>query len=90
MTISGGAISSRQTILGFDEFEAFCEARRALLKAKLAVVMLTFVYHVVCGRMLRQFERGDVPRSHVWYRWFNEIPVLLLTAAVILVVLKPF
>ena len=60
------------------------------LHVKLVVVVLTLVYHVVCGRMLRQFVRGEVPRSHVWYRWFNEIPVLLLTAAVILVVLKPF
>ena len=60
------------------------------LHAKLVVVLLTLVYHVVCGRMLRQFVRGEAPRSHVWYRWFNEIPVLLLTAAVILVVLKPF
>ena len=60
------------------------------LHAKLAVVVLTLAYHVVCGRMLRQFVRGETPRSHVWYRWFNEIPVLLLTAAVILVVLKPF
>ena len=60
------------------------------LHAKLAVVVLALGYHVVCGRLLKQFVRGSSPRSHVWYRWFNEIPVLLLTAAVILVVLKPF
>ena len=60
------------------------------LNAEFVVVVLTLVYHVVCGRMLRQFVREEAPRGHVWYRWFNEIPVLLLTAAVILVVLKPF
>jgi putative membrane protein len=47
-------------------------------------------YHHFCGRLLRQFEAGADRRSHVWYRWFNELPVLVLTAVVILVVLKPF
>lgn len=60
------------------------------LHAKLAVVALALIYHFCCGRLLKQFVRGSNPRGHVWYRWFNEIPVLLLTAAVILVVLKPF
>ncbi len=60
------------------------------LHAKLVVVGLALVYHVVCSRLLKQFVLGGDPRSHVWYRWFNEIPVLLLTTAVILVVLKPF
>jgi putative membrane protein len=40
--------------------------------------------------MLRQLASGASQKSHVWYRWFNEIPVLLLTAVVILVVVKPF
>ena len=40
--------------------------------------------------MLRRFERGDRTHSHVWFRWFNEIPILLFAAAVILVVVKPF
>jgi len=60
------------------------------LHAKLAVVVLALAYHAICGRLLGQFVRGLKPRSHVWYRWFNEFPVLLLTAAVILVVVKPF
>jgi putative membrane protein len=58
--------------------------------AKLAVVVLIVGYHHGCGRLLRKFEQGRNTRSHVWYRWFNEVPVLLLVAAVILVVLKPF
>jgi putative membrane protein len=60
------------------------------MHAKLAIVVLVVVYHFVCAQMLRQFEAGAISHGHVWFRWFNEIPVLLLTAAVLLVVLKPF
>jgi len=57
---------------------------------KLALVVVLLGYHHFCGRLLRQFEAGADRHSHVWYRWFNELPVLVLTAVVILVVLKPF
>jgi putative membrane protein len=60
------------------------------MHAKLAIVVLVLGYHHACGRLLRKFEAGDVQRSHVWFRWFNEIPVIMLLAAVILVVVKPF
>ncbi len=60
------------------------------MHAKLAVVLLTLIYHASCGLLLRRFERGENRRSHVWYRWFNEVPVILLVAGVLLVVLKPF
>jgi protoporphyrinogen IX oxidase len=60
------------------------------LHAKLALVVVLVGYHHVCGALLKRFERGDNPHSHVWFRWFNEAPVLLLTASVILVVVKPF
>jgi putative membrane protein len=60
------------------------------LHAKLFVVALALVYHYLCSVMLKELARGENRRSHVWYRWFNEIPVLLLLAAVILVVVKPF
>jgi putative membrane protein len=60
------------------------------MHAKLFVVVLALGYHHACGAMLKKFVRGDRGRSHVWYRWFNEVPVLLLLAAVILVVVKPF
>jgi protoporphyrinogen IX oxidase len=60
------------------------------MSAKLAVVAVLVVYHGYCGRLLAGFERDAVRRSHVWFRVFNEIPVLLLLAAVILVVVKPF
>jgi putative membrane protein len=60
------------------------------MHAKLAVVVLALGYHHVCSRMVRQFEAGSNRRGHVWYRWFNEAPVLMLVAAVVLVVVKPF
>ena len=60
------------------------------MHAKLALVLLVMGYHHGCGVMLRKLAAGQTPRSHVFYRWFNEIPVLLLTAIVVLVVVKPF
>ena len=60
------------------------------MHAKLAVVVLLVIYHAWCARLLREFEAGTSRRSHVWFRWFNEAPTLLLLAAVILVVVKPF
>ena len=60
------------------------------MQAKLLVVILTLGYHHLCARILRQMVVQTLLRSHVWFRWFNEIPVLFLVAAVLLVVLKPF
>jgi putative membrane protein len=60
------------------------------LHAKLALVVLVIGYHHACGSLLKKFERGQNQRSHTWYRYFNEVPVLLLVAIVILVVVKPF
>lgn len=60
------------------------------MHAKLFVVLLVIGYHHACAALLRKFEQGRNARSHRWYRWFNEIPVLLLTIVVVLVVVKPF
>ncbi|XLZ69231.1 CopD family protein [Massilia sp. SR12] len=60
------------------------------LHAKLGVVVLLVGYHHACGSLLKKFERGVNARGHVFYRWFNEVPVLMLLAIVILVVVKPF
>jgi putative membrane protein len=62
----------------------------AWMHAKLVVVLLVVGYHHLCSRILREFEAQQYTRSHVWFRWFNEAPVLMLVAAVILVVVKPF
>ena len=60
------------------------------MHAKLAVVLLAVGYHHACSVILKKFESNAMARSHVWFRWFNEAPVLMLLAAVILVVVKPF
>jgi putative membrane protein len=62
----------------------------AWMHAKLALVIVVMAYHGMCARLLRQFEAQQNNRSHVWYRWFNEVPVILLLSIVILVVVKPF
>ncbi len=60
------------------------------LHAKTALVAVLVAYHVYCGRLLRQFEAGANRREHVWFRFFNEVPVLVMFAVIFLVVLKPF
>ena len=60
------------------------------LMAKLALVVLLLAYHGYCAKLLLDFKHDRNTRGHVWYRWFNELPVLLLIAVVILVVVKPF
>ncbi len=60
------------------------------MHAKLALVVLVIGYHHSCGVILRKFEQGANRRSHVFYRWFNEVPVLMLVAITALVVIKPF
>jgi putative membrane protein len=60
------------------------------LYAKLALVALLLGYHGWCGKLMGDFAAGRNRRSHVWYRWFNEVPTLILFAVVFLVVLKPF
>ena len=60
------------------------------MHAKLLVVVLIVGYHHACALILRKLAAGGSQRSHQWFRWFNELPVLFLVAAAILVVVKPF
>ncbi len=60
------------------------------LHAKIALVALLVAYHIYCGTLMTNFSRGQNRHSHVFYRWLNELPVILLIAVVLLVVLKPF
>ncbi|NJD24373.1 MAG: CopD family protein [Betaproteobacteria bacterium] len=60
------------------------------LHAKTALVALLVAYHWHCGRLLAGFRNGTSARSHVWFRVYNELPVLVMFAVVFLVVLKPF
>ncbi|WP_295543074.1 CopD family protein [uncultured Pseudacidovorax sp.] len=60
------------------------------LHAKLVLVLVVIGYHHLCARLLRRFETDTNRLGHRWYRWFNEAPVLLLVAIVVLAVVKPF
>lgn len=60
------------------------------LHAKTALVCVLIGYHFLCGRLYADFLAGRNARSHLWFRVFNELPVFLLLAIVILVVVKPF
>lgn len=60
------------------------------LHVKLVLVAVLIGYHLYCGKLLQDFAHGRNRHSHVWYRWFNELPVLVLFAVVPLVVIKPF
>jgi putative membrane protein len=62
----------------------------AWIHAKLALVGVLIAYHLWCGKLLKDFAQERNTKSHVWFRWFNEFPVLILFAAVWLVLFKPF
>jgi putative membrane protein len=60
------------------------------MHAKLTLVLVLFGYHHYCGKLIKEFAADRNTRSHVWFRFFNEVPVLILIAIVILVTVKPF
>ncbi|MEI7611457.1 MAG: CopD family protein [Betaproteobacteria bacterium] len=62
----------------------------AWLHVKLTLVVGLLGYHHYCKKVLRDFQSGSNTRSHVWFRWFNEAPTLVLFVVTYLVVLKPF
>lgn len=63
--------------------------QQSWLQAKILLVAAVIAYHLWCGRLTAAFARGENDHSGLWYRWINEIPVLLLFAIVALVILKP-
>lgn len=60
------------------------------LHIKMSLVVILVFYHLFLGKLLRQFKENKNRHSHVFYRWVNEFPVLLLLGSVILVIVKPF
>lgn len=65
-------------------------AHAAWFHAKLSCVLLILIYHWLCGHFIRKFSQDANRHSHIFYRVFNEVPILMLIAIVILVVVKPF
>ena len=72
-------------VSGWDYYHA-----QGWMHAKLCLVLLLVAYHLMCGHYLKKF-RDDLPsHGHVFFRWFNEAPVILLVAICILVIVRPF
>tara|TARA_S200000501_G_scaffold369746_1_gene409716 strand:+ start:890 stop:1306 length:417 start_codon:yes stop_codon:yes gene_type:complete len=59
------------------------------MHVKLLLTFILIIYHIYCKYLLLNFENGKNLRSHVWFRWFNEIPVIILIIIIFLVVFKP-
>jgi len=60
------------------------------MHAKLLLVALLLIYHFWCGHLLKRFAQDRNQHTHVWYRVFNELPVFLLIAIVLLAIIKPW
>ncbi|OQX30519.1 MAG: hypothetical protein B0D96_08655 [Candidatus Sedimenticola endophacoides] len=60
------------------------------LNIKVLLVLPLIGFHLWCWKLMMQFRGGPNPHSHIWFRWFNEFPLLILVAVVLLVILKPF
>jgi putative membrane protein len=91
----GIMVPSALATLGFglwllSYYDAETIASMHWLHAKLTLVLLLFAYQGMCSKMVKRFAADDNQRSHVFYRWFNEAPVLLLVMIVVLAVVKPF
>ena len=72
----------------FEEFNPHIYSS-SWFQAKLGLVALLVIYHIWCGKLLFDFKNDNNKHSHVWYRFFNELPVFILIAIVLLVELKP-
>lgn len=72
-------------IMGWDVYK-----NQGWLHAKIALVILLTLYHLSCGRYRTQLINNPKLKTHIFWRWFNEIPVFILIAVVILVIVKPF
>jgi len=70
-------------LMGYGVLSAFW------LQVKLILVAILVLYHLYCGKLLKDFKHDKNQHSHVWYRWFNEFPVIILIAVVLLVELQP-
>ena len=57
---------------------------------KMLLILILIGYHIYCGKIIKDFKYDRNQRSHIFYRWFNEFPVLILIAVVILAVVRPF
>ena len=77
------------TVMLFDyAWESFGQS--LWLQIKLALIIALVIYHIMCGKYVADFKKDKNKHSHVYYRWFNEVPVLILVAIILLASVKPF
>ena len=57
---------------------------------KLSAIVAILVYHYLCSQILKQFELHQNRKTHIWFRWFNEFPVIMMLVVIVMVVVKPF
>ena len=86
ITTPGGVLT---VVFGMWMWLAWFQVAGLWLHAKVALVAVLVVYHAWCGKLMIDFRKERNTHSHLWFRWFNEFPVLILIAAVLLVVIKP-
>jgi putative membrane protein len=60
------------------------------LKLKLFLIAILVAYHFYCGKIIKDLANNASQKNHIWFRWFNEFPVLILALVIILAVIKPF
>ena len=65
-------------------------SQQGWLHTKLTLIAILIVYHIHCGKLVAQFKADQNKHGHVFYRWYNEFPVILLIAIIILAIIKPF
>ena len=80
------------TIFGFwvMSFHLNHYLQQTWLHIKLTLVLILWIYHLYCGQIIKKFKNDNNKHSHVFYRYYNEIPTVLLIFIVILAVVKPF
>jgi putative membrane protein len=89
ITMPGGVLTLAFGIWMLVDYAWAAYGQTMWLHAKLGLIVLLVAYHIYCGRLVKAFREDRSTHSHVWYRWFNEAPVLLLIGIVLLAVLKP-
>jgi len=72
------------------EYAWLAYAHMLWLDIKLALIVILVSYHLYCGKIIKDLATNTNHRSHVWFRWFNEFPVIILFVVIILAVVKPF
>ena len=87
--LPGGIITAALgiTLILINDWATYATA--GWMHTKLTLVVILIGYHIYCGKLLKAFKKDQNQHSHVFYRWFNEFPVVLLIAIIILAVVKP-